>query len=478
MNQRMRTLAITLVATVVLSVGGGCKTPTDESADVSTDQENLNPNKPNANQLITQQRLLGDSDKATSIWEIIDSNDGGFLFRGYYNNRYAIGKLDVTGQESWVTRSTYRVSDVIQLPALFGDLGNGMLTTGGYDSDFDERDDVGYVSLFNSAGELVHDLTFERDSASAWLRAIGISSASDTLAQLVGVGGVLVGGVDYPYLATFTVASDGTMAKTEDKVFMDRPNMYFNELAIDQNGISSTCYVRGGEYFEGTGYGNQLVFRMTEEIGIAWSQVAAGQEGMPSWSYNGKGFACSSNLLVSAYDTDMDKEVDPTSGGYWDAGVVARLSTDSSVDWVRTIALSEYTEEFFSCYVSGGSLYAAGVGSAFQKTTSKEELANALLVRFDLATGDQTATLTFGDEHYASQFNDVIVRGTQAYGVGYTQWELAGGPYRGWFAVIDVSGSQMPAVMAKGTADASMAVDATSWDAAEAIHRNGREPRE
>ncbi len=477
MNQRVGILITILAAFGFLSMGDGCKTPTEDSADVTVDTENLNPNSPNANHLITQQRLIGDSDKGTSIWAIIDSGDGGFFFRGYYNNKYAVGKLDASGQEIWVARSKYRPSDIAPLPDLSGELNNSLLSTGSFDSDLDERDDIGYVSLFTSGGELIDELVFEKDSAEVRLRAIEISSATDTLVELVGVGGALVSGVYYPYLAVFTVANDGTMSKMEDKLFMDHPDMYFNELAIDGEGLSATCYVRGGEYFEGAGYGNQFVFRMTEEMGMAWDQDIVSQEGMQAWSFSGEGLVCSSNFLYTALNTDFDKDVDPVSGGFWDAGVVARLSTAGSVNWVRTIVLSQYSEQLFDCCLSEGTLYVAGSCSNFMKSNSKEEFGNALLLRIDPNTGNTEATLSFGDVHYHSEFNDVIVRGTQAFAVGYSKYDVQNGPYQGWFTVIDAKGSPTSTAMATESMDSAATFDLSRCDDAEAIHLHGKESR-
>ena len=104
-------LKYVLLVIMLFSLGTGCKESPQAPPDEPIVEEEVNPNIPNANELIISQRLLGDADKISNIWEIMDSGDGGFYFRGDYNNEYAIGKLDQAGQEVWVFQSRYPVDD-------------------------------------------------------------------------------------------------------------------------------------------------------------------------------------------------------------------------------------------------------------------------------------------------------------------------------------------------------------------------------
>lgn len=445
--------AVLMFVIALLSFGPGCKDTTQNPPDEPPVEEQTNPNTPNANELITLQRMMGDPDKKTSIWEIIDSGDGGFYYRGYYNNRYALGKLDLSGQEAWSFRSKYSVRDLIRIPDLSGGLSNSILSVGGFDSDFDGHYDLGYVSLVDRSGDLISELEFDNDAAAVWLSALAVSVSSDTLYHLVAVGGAEISGIYFPYVAQFTVANDSTISKTGEKIFTDLPAKNFRNIQFDLEQTPPVCYLQGDEYATATGYGDQSVYRMSDDLEIFWSQEIVAQEGFESWTANGRGFACTNNLLFLAGTTEIDKEENPTGGGYWDAGLIARLSTNGSVDWLKSIVLSQYSERFYSCCLGDGVLYVAGKSSALLKTETKNVFANALLLKVDPETGDVVSDHSFGSRYYRSQFNHVIVRGSQAFAVGYTNSEVDDGPYRGWFVIIDVSGTSIISEMSQPVMD-------------------------
>jgi hypothetical protein len=443
MKQQTMNPTIVVLVVALLSWWIGCEDTTESPADEPNGEEYVNPNAPNANGLIIHQRLIGDADEQSALWEIIDSGDGGFYFRGLYQDHFGLGKLDQTGQPIWTSRSGYSVDDIIRMSDLSGDLGNSVLTVGGFDSDFDDDDDIGYVSLFSSTGTLIDELVLSNDTADVWLNAVAVSEPSGDSYRCIAVGGTEIDRVLYPYIVRFTVSSDSTVRKTEEKVLADRPENSLRNIQIDRGQTPDVYYMQGDEYSMDTGYGDQFVCRLSDDLHISWGQDVVPQAGFASWSYDGKGFLRSGDDLIMTCVTEVDKETNPTSGGFWDAGVVARLSTGGSVAWVKTIILSQYTERFYSCRLSDGVLYVAGRHSSFLKTASRDMLGNALLLKVDSETGDVLSAMSFGNEYYHSQFNDVLIRGTQAFAVGYTKYEVENGPYQGWFVVIDVSGSPM-----------------------------------
>jgi hypothetical protein len=444
MNQLTIKLKFAALFIILFSIGAGCKEAAqDPPYEPPTGTGEVNPNKPNANDLITHQIVFGDPEKQSSIWEIIDSGEEGFYFRGYYNNRYALGKLDPNGQEIWTVRSRYSVRDLIRIPGLSGGLSNSLLCVGGLDSDFEGGSDIGCVSLFNSAGSLINELEFSNDEAAVWFSALAVSRETDSLYHLVAAGGVEISGDYFPYIARFTVANDSTMSKTGEKIFSDLPTKFFRNIQFKLGQSPPSCYLQGDVFTAGTGYEDQVVYQMSEILDISWSQDIVAQADFKSWTSNGRGFAYSSNKLFMASTTDIDKEVDTPSGGYWDAGVIAGLSTEGSVDYIKSIVLSQYSDKFSSCCLSEGVLFVSGECSSFLKTESRNVFSNALLLKIDPETGGVISTLGFGDENYYSRFNHVLVKGTQAIAVGYTNYEVKDGPFQGWFVIADVSGASI-----------------------------------
>ncbi len=113
------------------------------------------------------------------------------------------------------------------------------------------------------------------------------------------------------------------------------------------------------------------------------------------------------------------------------------------MDYVKSIALSQYSEKFSSCCLSDGVLFVSGECSSFLKTESRNKFSNALLLKIDPETGAVISNLSFGNEDYYSRFNHVLVKGTQAFAVGYTNYEVKDGPFQGWFVIADVSGASI-----------------------------------
>ena len=439
MKQSLMNLTLIVFVSLLCLVWSGCGETTQNPPDEPDEEEFTNPNIPNANELITYGSQAGEPDKRSSIWEIIDSGNGNFYYRGMKNSKYAVGKIDHSGQEIWSFRSGYKVRDCVRISGLSGDLGNSLLGAGGFDSDIDGTNDQGYVSLYNSSGDLIEELVISNDAAAISLCALAVSETTSDLVHLAAVGTAKISDAYYPYFARFTVASDSSMQVVESKIFMDGSTNNFRNIQFDLDQTPARCYLQGDEYSTDSGYGDQAVFRLSDEMEISWDQDIVPQTGLQSWTADGRGFLFSGDNLFMIGNTEFEKEVEPTSGGHWSAGVIACLSTDGSVDWVRTIVLSQYTDSLYGCTMADDGLYVVGSYSALSRTESENLYGNALLVQIDPETGDVTRELSFGNETYRSHFNDVIVQGDQAFAVGYTNYAVSGGSYQSWFVVIDLS---------------------------------------
>jgi hypothetical protein len=425
---------------LVLGAGCGDDNPVSEEPDVFS-----NPNPPNANALIVDQKLIGDPDRETSLWEIIDAGDGGFYFSGDFNDRYALGKLDETGDELWKFRMRYAVKDHIRVAGLSGALENCLLTTGGADTDFDGNLDIGYVTLFSNDGTLLEELLVSSESASLSLLALDVAETAGDLAQVVVVGSAESEGEYYPYLVRLTVAQDGTLQMTDEKVFSAWPGKFFRNIQIDRDQSPARYYVQGDDQTEDGEYGDQTIYRVSDDLTITWSQDVVPEAGLQSWTTNGGGFSRSENSLFLTGSTEIEKATSPDNGGYWDAGFVARATTDGSTDWVKSITLSQYSERLLGCTVSDNALYVTGSASRFfrQVEGSRIWYANAVVLKIDPETGNRLADWTFGDEGYFSHFNDVMVRDDKAYAVGYTKYVNSARGYQGWFVIIDLGAASL-----------------------------------
>src|SRR5437870_11771776 len=87
--------ALVIVLSVFLSA---CKQQSNEP-DSST--EEVNPDKPNANDLIRAQAIGGDPTKINTFQHVVESGDGGFYFQGSIDGQDVIGKLNQSGSVVW-----------------------------------------------------------------------------------------------------------------------------------------------------------------------------------------------------------------------------------------------------------------------------------------------------------------------------------------------------------------------------------------
>ncbi|UCF04140.1 MAG: hypothetical protein JSV33_09305 [bacterium] len=408
--------------------------PTDQSG------ENVNPNKPNANNLIVQETVLGDADKYSTIYEIIDAGDDNFLFRGYYHNRYAIGKLDRNGLLVWLFRSRYTIRDFVRIPDLGGVLDNATVVVGSYDSDYDGDNDIGYITLINRNGTLIDELVYSVDTVDVWLNSLDIITSSDTMYTFLAAGGAEVSNKEYPYVARFTISDDSIMTKKEQKVFFDIPDIVFTNIKAEPEQDPASCFVTGYQFNENEDIGEQKIIKLTNSLTAPWQQDIIPQDGYDSYSLMGRSLLCSNDRLFIVGYTDVNKADNPPEG-YWDAGFVASLSFSGNMNWIKTVILSQYTECFRSCFLDNGILYITGNYSNFVILESSEVFGYGLLSTVNPLTGDLISHMSFGDEGYSSAFNTLFVDGTTVFAAGYTNYANEGGTYQAWFVVIDISGS-------------------------------------
>ena len=133
---------------------------------------------------------------------------------------------------------------------------------------------------------------------------------------------------------------------------------------------------------------------------------------------------------------DPQKEPRPSNGGYWDSGVVASLSTDGEIRWVKKVAVSGYSDYFRGITVVSDAIYAVGNAAAFVQ--SGRRFGYGWIAKISHDSGDMLAHLTIGATGYQSWFGGALTGGDVIYCGGGKYADYVDDGYRSWFCEVDI----------------------------------------
>lgn len=445
-----------------LFVVAGCDDASGPKEEDEEVQEVTNPNLPNANDLIVSETWSGDPEKRSTIWEMDGNRSDGFFFEGLDDNLYCTGMLAGGGAPVWSQAMTFRARGILAADnARF----TGAVAVGSHEPA--DGPEYGVIALVGPDGTVQDQLTMAFPSAD--LRIQSATLVVDSI--LLCVGGADVDGSDYPLLGVAYIRSDGTLAAGDMTIVHGLSYERLFDVAVGA-GITNTqtgetlldCYVAGvkevgGEETIALHALRCPVDSLANSVGL-WSRTIVAYQGMNTRAGDGLAFDGAHGTLYIAGRTDVNKTPAPSNGGYWDAGVVASVSTGGDVNWVTPVVLTQYSDFYYGVCATGDALYAAGRYSAFWKSGTDHLYGYGLLSKFDPATGDAEYHLSFGDKTYDSGFNAVRVEGTTASAAGWTRCFTNSGGSQNWFAEIDLSAAA-PATPSRGEAGVGAIFDSS-----------------
>ena len=88
------------------------------------------------------------------------------------------------------------------------------------------------------------------------------------------------------------------------------------------------------------------------------------------------------------------------------SGLAASYSATGDLRWLSVVTVSSHTDGFFDVVVGPDAVYA--VGQASEYAVHPDGFGYGLVSKLDPSTGAVRANLTFGDDHYMSQFNSAV----------------------------------------------------------------------
>ena len=250
----------------------------------------------------------------------------------------------------------------------------------------------------------------------------------------------------YPFIITFSIRQDSSLIINNKQVINSVSNQYLVDVKVDEEQSSDSeflCYASANKI--GTDVnGNAIeIYAIsgsasdTSNFNIEWN-VNISQE--PPL-----GILCNLNCMdvhngriyIAGY-ADVEKEVNPANGGYWDAGIVGAVSTNGSLEWLKKVILSSYSENYYSLFTTGGIVYAGGNYSSYVKSSSGEMHGLAMISMFDAESGEEIYHIGLGSTEYGSGFYSIYIIGDRAYCGGYTKYYVEDGNFVGWFVEVSL----------------------------------------
>ena len=397
-----------------------------------------NPDLPNANAMVRYHRIDGDTAKRSSIYDLIDVGDNTSFGVELHNGVLAVTRLPADGVPIWTRRTGYSLRSAQRFDTLWNGLPTVCLAVGGSDSDGNGALDEGWVSLIDLDGGLVSELTLTPPDVELWLNDIAVTAVDLDVCEFLAVGGIEgPGGPVYPVVVQVALSSTGEPSLIQSHVYANLPGVLFGNVEHDPADALAATYASGNLFASDGSVISLVVVGLSPSLQLDWRQDLFPEETYQT-SMGGVGGSLrleDGNLYVVG-GALVQKG---TEGDLWSAGLIAALSADGSLQWLRVVTLTAHGEHFQRCIVDGPYVYVSGQCASFLIRDTNQEFGYALLSRVERLTGNFLDNWSFGDRDCSSGFNTVMVRGDRAFGGGWTHGYVDGGSFQSWYVDVDLA---------------------------------------
>jgi len=399
------------------------------------------PTLPTSNGRIVGEILLGTPTMTNSIHGMYEGHNSLAFYRGMIDNNDVIGSATRQGQTQWQVGADPGARCLCPVPPNNIGLVEGVVSVGDIDSD-DNGDYEGLVRLAGAGGTQIDELLISRAGSDIWFNSLDLVRPL----LFIAAGGMETAGKTRPFVATFEIGPDSTLVMGSEFMFTDLQQQYFREVAVDPLKVTNdafVCYGMARQYANSLGAESVPIHAIgvtttgTPAFEVKWTAEITPANPLDMFG----GTDCLVVLDQSIYFAgwaDIDKESNPSNGGYWDAGFVSSVSVDGTSNWLRMVSLTAWSERFSGLYADQSTVYAVGKYGAYQKGSAKEQFSLALLSMFDPVTGDEKYHLGLGNSECASSFNSVLVQGSRAYCSGFTNHFILDEGRQAWFAEVSL----------------------------------------
>ncbi len=372
---------------------------------------------PNANDLIINEYTYGHPDKETSFFEMVQSSDGGFFFIGLFDYEYSAGKLSADGNLLWLNNIDYIPKDVLNYKG-------SALVCGSFDKDQDGSTDAGYLELFDgeNGGLLKHSTWVGFDN-------IRFNGLSDKYI----VGRCREENSIHPFIAEYYLDENDSIIHGEVRSYPQLNSQYFHK--IDKNFI---CGGRLTGQFDDIYPYEIMVYKFNEnKLDIEWSESIIAEDGFET--VDSDILVLDKNVFVTG-SSEVYEELPPYDLDYWLDGLLASVTMDGHINYVRTYNASRHSDKYYHLYSDGQFIYACGMQSYYWLLLNNNCFSYGLISKIDPLTGDLFNHYSFGKSTIGSGISAFFPLQNGYVFAGWTnqpfftfEYETA---YQGWLAEI------------------------------------------
>ena len=391
--------------------------------------EGVSDTKPNANNRVTSETVLGAAQHYTTLYTIRPADDGSFGFRGAYNGAVGVGALNADGSVRWFQSTIFQPNAIVVLPST-AVVPGGLVSVGFRDLDGDGKSDVGDVELHSSSGVLLSHVVVSYVGSTNWLNTVAMVGDS----ALVAGGSESIAGVEHPLLVGLNLRTPGLL-QSASKATLAGPGYFLTVVNRTSSPTELVLAATSGSGLARSLRGLRAPWPALAPIAVEWTQDLTPTIG--AWSTSSLVLRESGgNLYLAGGANDGRK---PSPAGFRASGVAASYTGSGAFRWQTVVSLSSHSESFYGLSVGVDAVYAVGHAAEYGSGSPEELFGYGMIAKLNLDTGAVIDSFMIGDDHYQSGFNTAHATPTGLVCGGFTKRELTSGAFRGWFTTVDVS---------------------------------------
>jgi hypothetical protein len=431
--------------------------------------------KPNGNEILTTEKLIGTDKQHSSFEKAIDDGLGNFYFAGYINEQNVIDKIDKQGFIIWQKSINFKVNEIV----LFYAEGNLNLEKSALIVGNDG--DKSVIAIYDRNGTKLSDAYFN-DFAINTFNDVRFRYSANNYYLCSAIGGAGNGTNDVaPYWVNFTVSANGQISKSIPNVSLPtqvRLTQYsgtrFNKFDIgfiegsnSQGGVGGIpnsvtskwetyiTYLKYGE--QGTGFvgagmvaldDNTTYNRLNRDVvgidlKVKWQRGIFEGNSLDDIGFLNKSFASFNEItIVGSGITKNGKATNISSNGYSAVKIVVLNRTNGTIISNREFPISQHSDVVANVVPlvfadANGNLnvetYICGVVSNY----SKNDYFYGYGWIAKLSGGTITNIRHFGLPEGRHYFYSIVPTEQDIYAFGFKNYVKKDGGHKAWFTQVN-----------------------------------------
>ena len=388
----------------------------------------IQPNNPTGNSDIVWQAMFGAADDWSAVHYLSVGSDNDVVFGGMENVDQRVIGLRPNGGVGWNLSSPCYVYGCRVFPAIFDSATEVAFIVG-----LNRNSRSALLAGYDLSGTLVLQQSFTYPGYDVWFSDLVFVSGTDAQSRFLLAGGARAHGVRYPYFVDVTLSRSGQVLAKHQKVLTDHPRSAIWWLTWNEQLTAPRYFATAPQFDSADELVRADVYGLNDTLGVAWAKNV-----MPP----GAGWAVAEELRYLDGTVYVVGENSIKKNDWWyTSGTVASIAEVGTVNWKKSVIVSDKSDGYYACTIDGGALYAAGEYSRVVQRSTTHSFGYGLLTKVNLPDGDIVFHRSFGSAGYESRLWAIDVKDTRAFCGGFTRRFLKDYWYQGWVLEIDLAGT-------------------------------------